>query len=303
MARMSNQDQNSIGASSFVLEDGRRLSYKEAGFQKGKPVLYFHGCPGSCLEVNFLHLSGLANQLRIIGIDRPGIGGSSVQNKRTLDHWCSDINELLCELEIKEFSIIGFSAGATYSLRCLSVFNSQVNKVALVSPFLALTNANSLNNDSWRCKVNFHVFVIRQLNALFYIPLWLLRQRLFSLKGGLREYLHERLPDIDKPVFKDSDRSGLFSENLKWAFIQSARSVARDLAISATPLKKSELHLASLSSRLRVWSGGADENISPKTRKAIMALAEAGQLEVKPLAGHCLVPDHANEICNYLASS
>lgn len=305
---MSNQDQNSIEASSIVLEDGRRLSYRQIGRLSGAPILYFHGCPGSCLEADFLQSSAQLNNLRIISVDRPGVGGSSPQNRRCsvddhqrLDQWCRDINSLLKALHIERFSIIAYSAGATFALRCVSTFKKRMLKLALVSPFIALTPQSRGANVRYLSETNIRVFVIRKLTALFYLPMCLLRKRLLKARPDLNAYLYKQLPDVDKPVFKKITRIVLFRRNLQRAFKQSIRAVADDLSLSATPLHKTELTLLNMGESLRVWFGDADDNISKQTREGIMALANQRQLNVKEFAGHCLVPDYADEICAYLA--
>lgn len=58
------------------LKDGRTLAYCEYGLPDGKPVLFFHGHPGSRLEFSVFDPGDLASELglRIIAADRPGHG-------------------------------------------------------------------------------------------------------------------------------------------------------------------------------------------------------------------------------------
>lgn len=66
------------------LSDGRKLGYALYDDDKGFPVLYFHGLPGSRLEAGKLAFSALKMQICLIGIDRPGMGLSSLKKKRTI---------------------------------------------------------------------------------------------------------------------------------------------------------------------------------------------------------------------------
>ena len=61
----------------LYLKDGRRLGYLECGDPKGKPVLCFHGYPGSRLDFRWLEQAAGNRGLKLIAVDRPGIGLST----------------------------------------------------------------------------------------------------------------------------------------------------------------------------------------------------------------------------------
>jgi pimeloyl-ACP methyl ester carboxylesterase len=51
---------------------------------QGKPLFYLHGTPGSRLESSRFHDMALAKHYRVIGIDRPGMGLSSIDKSQTI---------------------------------------------------------------------------------------------------------------------------------------------------------------------------------------------------------------------------
>lgn len=66
------------------LPDGRRLSYLEFGDADGHPVFYFHGSPSSYFEPLLIGEEIFReHNLRIIAVNRPGIGNSDFQKKRS----------------------------------------------------------------------------------------------------------------------------------------------------------------------------------------------------------------------------
>jgi pimeloyl-ACP methyl ester carboxylesterase len=101
----------------ITLKDGRSLGYAEYGFSNGFPILFFHGLPGSRFEAEKLHAAALKLQVRLIGLDRPGMGLSSHQKNRTILDWPNDISEFTTSLNLKKFSIVGHSGGAPYVLK------------------------------------------------------------------------------------------------------------------------------------------------------------------------------------------
>jgi pimeloyl-ACP methyl ester carboxylesterase len=73
------------------LEDGRRLGYAEWGDPSGQPLFYFHGWPGSLVEGRLADQSAKARRVRLIALDRPGMGLSDFQARRTLIDWPADV--------------------------------------------------------------------------------------------------------------------------------------------------------------------------------------------------------------------
>jgi pimeloyl-ACP methyl ester carboxylesterase len=97
------------------LADGRRLGYAEYGDPDGKPILEFHGLPGSRhydLDHDALREAGA----RLLTLERPGIGLSDQLPGRTLTDWPQDVAELADRLELEWFSVLGTSAGGPYAL-------------------------------------------------------------------------------------------------------------------------------------------------------------------------------------------
>lgn len=115
------------------LVDGRKLGYAEYGITSGKPVLFFHGTPGSSRLHPDLAKIAAQNDVRLIAVDRPGYGLSDSQAKRTFLSFADDINALTHFLGVKKFSIIGFSGGSPYPLACAYKLPARVNKIALVA--------------------------------------------------------------------------------------------------------------------------------------------------------------------------
>jgi pimeloyl-ACP methyl ester carboxylesterase len=97
-------------------DDGRRLGFVEYGEPSGPALLYFHGHPGSCLEARFLADAARRADLRLIGLDRPGLGLSDDQSRRQLSDWSADIVQVIDRLGLERVAIIGYSAGASYAL-------------------------------------------------------------------------------------------------------------------------------------------------------------------------------------------
>jgi len=113
------------------LSDGRSLSFASFGDPAGKPVFYFHGFPGSRFEPQSNHDSYLKAGIRLLALDRPGMGQSSRKSKRKLLDWPDDVVEVAKILNLKKFSVLGVSGGGPYALACARAIPGYLDKVTV----------------------------------------------------------------------------------------------------------------------------------------------------------------------------
>jgi pimeloyl-ACP methyl ester carboxylesterase len=138
----------------LTLRDGRTLAYMDRGPRTGTPVFHFHGFQGSRLERMGAHDDLLAKlHIRLITPDRPGIGLSTPARGRTVVGWAADVRQLAGHLlgPGEPFSILGFSAGATYALACGQI--PGLRAISLVAglglPHL-IANWRHFSQETWR---------------------------------------------------------------------------------------------------------------------------------------------------------
>lgn len=115
-----------------TLRDGRRLGYSESGDPHGRPVFFFHGF-GTTRVICPPDEAARELGVRLIAVDRPGIGLSDPMPGRRLLDWPNDIAELGRSLGVGSFSIVGWSGGGPYALACAAALGDRVKSVALVS--------------------------------------------------------------------------------------------------------------------------------------------------------------------------
>jgi pimeloyl-ACP methyl ester carboxylesterase len=116
----------------ITLRDGRRLGYAQYGDPTGRPIFFFHGF-GTTRMVCPPEPPALEMGIRLVAVDRPGIGLSDAQPGRTLLDWPSDVAELADRLGIGSFSVIGWSGGGPYAVACGYALPERVEAVGLVS--------------------------------------------------------------------------------------------------------------------------------------------------------------------------
>src|ERR1051325_7983366 len=96
--------------------DGRTLAYLGVGDPQGPLVIHNHGGPGSRLEARLFATAASKNRLRLICVDRPGIGRSRRQKDRSYAGWADDLTTIADTLGYREFGVTGWSEGGPWAL-------------------------------------------------------------------------------------------------------------------------------------------------------------------------------------------
>ena len=115
MDRIQMADPARLGVT--LLPDGRRLGWAEWGPAGGMPVLF---CPGAATSRWLGFGSDVVDELgiRLISVDRPGLGASDPQPGRTLTDWARDVAAFTHARNLTGLSVVGFSQGAPFALAC-----------------------------------------------------------------------------------------------------------------------------------------------------------------------------------------
>ena len=96
--------------------NSRTISFTDWGISADAAVLWCHGGPGSRHEPKGLAPAARELGIRLIGIDRPGYGGSTVQPGRRIGDWAADAIAVADALDIERFFTLGVSTGGAYAL-------------------------------------------------------------------------------------------------------------------------------------------------------------------------------------------
>ncbi len=118
---------------SVAVRDGRRLSFAEYGSPRGPAVVWMHGTPGARRQIPLeAREYAVSHGLRIIGIDRPGIGTSTPHLYPHLLDWAADLELLLDALAVDEVRLIGLSGGGPYVLAAGAALGERVRGIAVL---------------------------------------------------------------------------------------------------------------------------------------------------------------------------
>jgi len=118
---------------SVAVRGDRRLSFAEYGSRRGPAIVWMHGTPGARRQIP-LEARAYAEQhgLRLIGLDRPGIGSSTSHLYPDVLDWTRDLELVLETLAIDTVRIIGLSGGGPYALAAGAAMPERVHGVGVL---------------------------------------------------------------------------------------------------------------------------------------------------------------------------
>lgn len=107
--------------------DDRQIGFAEFGEPRGRAVFWLHGTPGARRQIPVeARAYALHNNIRLIGIDRPGIGSSTPFQYRNVLAFAEDLRTIADVLGIDDMAIIGLSGGGPYALACAAAMPERV---------------------------------------------------------------------------------------------------------------------------------------------------------------------------------
>jgi ADP-ribose pyrophosphatase YjhB (NUDIX family)/predicted esterase len=116
-----------------VVRSRRKLELNEYGDGAGHPVFFFHGLIGSHHQASYVAEQARSSGLRLLAINRPGVGGSEFVTRASPLDAVDDVEDVAGHLELDDFSLIGISGGAPYALAALHRLGRRVRTVTVLS--------------------------------------------------------------------------------------------------------------------------------------------------------------------------
>src|SRR3954467_9130476 len=97
----------------------RQIGFAEFGAPQGRTIFWLHGTPGARRQIP-IEARAYAEEadIRLIGIDRPGIGSSTPHQYPNVPAFAEDLRTIADVLGIDDMAVIGLSGGGPYALAC-----------------------------------------------------------------------------------------------------------------------------------------------------------------------------------------
>lgn len=273
------------------LPDGRRLGYLEYGDLLGLPVFFFHGFGSTRLMRHPDESIPVSLGLRVLSVDRPGIGLSDPQPGRRLMDWPRDVAAMADALGIGRFAVLGWSGGGPYALACARALPGRVIAAGVISGPAPLVHERSGEYLKRR-----HRGAARVASTA---P-WLLRVVLWHWGRPQRrdpvrsfESAVEGMIASDQQLMADPRLREIMIENASEVYRQGGRGMYDEGRILAGPwgFRPEEIRTP-----VFVWHGELDDTVPAEMARHLASLIPGCRAVFFPGEGHHLLYYRWSEI-------
>jgi len=286
--------------SSITLHDGRRLGYADFGDPAGSPVVFLHGWCGSRLARHPDDALATSFGVRVITVDRPGVGLSDRKPRRTLLDWPDVLRELLDAMHLQRVGVFGHSAGGPHALACGVRLADRVRALGVVCGFAPMDRTDA--TQGMQAEMRRGVGLFRRLP-------WLAGPTVRSLPAAYQRdsaaaweaQFGRHLPACDR---MELNRPGV-RDNLLAAALEAMRSGSSGIADELPLFLGQPWQFDPASVRVRTWLWyGQDDVIAPvQMGRFLASRIPDSQLVEYPSEGHLVYVTHWTEILRALTST
>lgn len=274
----------------MTLHDGRTLGFAEYGDLNGHPVFFFHGTPGSRLQAADFHDSASARHCRLFGIDRAGMGLSSINKQHSLLSWADDIRELADHLNINKFSIISHSGGAPFAMACAWAIPERIKNVAIVSGLAPTTMAAA--NVGLKRGLRIINLLMRNVPGISWLFMTLHRSMLS--RPHLFKRTLQQLPEPDRLLLNDPEQFKAMMNAQAETFRQGVQGATQEFQVI---LNSWPFDLREITCPVSIWQGKLDSQVPLSFAQLYKALLPNANLHFFDHEAHLsMLYNHIDEI-------
>jgi pimeloyl-ACP methyl ester carboxylesterase len=280
--------------SAVATRDGRTLSYLEVGDPLGALVIHNHGGPSCRLEAHLFANAASKNRLRLICVDRPGIGKSTSQQVRTYAGWAADLTAIADALGYREFGVTGWSEGGPWALAA----------AAYIDP-LRLRHVSSIAGgsygafgDNWAADQLSRADALGGSLALRFRPGFRLMYALLGVtakyfRATFVEQVRKVVNDYDRQILLQPDVETIFREMSAECFAQGSDGLVGD---SELLYRRWAFDVRAIERRVHLWQGTDDRLVPAGINKTVADRMPGAVWHPVEGAGHFVAVGSADEL-------
>jgi pimeloyl-ACP methyl ester carboxylesterase len=262
----------------------RRLGVAEFGPEDGRAIFWFHGTPGARRQIPpAARRAAEELGVRVIGVDRPGTGGSTGHLYPDIRAFADDVAVLADDAGVERFGVIGLSGGGPYVLACAHELPERVVAGVVLGGVAPTVGEDAADGG------------VVDLTRLLRHPLVLLRQplglTLTMFARAVRPFGHQAMglysrvsPPGDREAFAAPSMEEMFLDDINAAAASGGlNAVTADLALFG---RHWGFSVGDIRVPVRFWHGDADNIVPLHHAEALAARVPDAELHVRPGESH-----------------
>ncbi|MGW5863468.1 alpha/beta fold hydrolase [Streptomyces sp. NPDC055239] len=264
------------------LSDGRTLGWAEWGPLDGVPVLL---CPGAATSRWLGVGAGAVEALgvRLVSVDRPGLGASTPAPGRTFSTVTGDIRQLCVLRGLGRPAVVGNSQGAPFALACAAE--------GVASALAVVSGGDEVAAPEFASSVAPDVRGLVERTACDPTG----AEEFFAgfTADAMWDMVMAGSPESDLAVYQDPGFAAAYRRALGEGFAQGAAGYARDTVLT---MGRWPFALDAITVPVDIWYGERDTSHSPDNGTLLAARLPGAHRRVVPGIGGALLWTHAEPI-------
>ena len=282
---------------SIRLRQGRSIGFAEYGAALGTPVLWFHGTPGGRGQVPpAARIAAAERDVRLIALERPGVGSSTRHVYRSILGWADDVEEVANHLGLPRFALIGLSGGGPYVLACAYRLGDRVVAGAVLGGVAPARGDEAIPGGLMDVAVALSPVLEAACEPLGHL-LWRLNRSIMPISSRAFDAFVRFMPAGDQAVYSRPEMKSMFLDDLARASRRQLHGPLYDILQFTRPWGFS---LREVRVPIRFWQGDADPIVPLAHAEHMAALVPNAALRVRPREGHIGNLDAAREVLEVL---
>jgi pimeloyl-ACP methyl ester carboxylesterase len=264
----------------IAVGEDRQIGFAEFGNPQGRAVFWLHGTPGARRQIPTEARSFAARKnIRLIGIDRPGIGSSTPHQYENVLGFTDDLRTIADTLGINRFAVIGLSGGGPYTLATAATMPDRVVMAAVLGGVAPLIGEDGISSGLMELAK-----VVRPILEVADTPIRWVAGSLIKLIGPFGSPaldLYARIsPDGDRNLLSRPEFKAMFLDDL---LNGSRKQLSAPLADVLLFARDWGFRVGDVTVPVRWWHGDADHIIPFAHGEHVVSLLPDAELHV--LAG------------------
>jgi pimeloyl-ACP methyl ester carboxylesterase len=279
------------------IADGRHVGYAEYGPPRGTPVLWFHGTPGARRQIPpVARIAANAMNVRLISVERPGVGASTRYLHRSVKHYADDIADFTARVGVEQFAVVALSGGGPYALACAHQLPEQVTAAAVLGGVAPTCGDDAADGGVLALTKRFHP-LLRTFRDPLGVSLWATTRMLKPAADPVFDLYIRLSPEGDQRVFSRPEMRAMFIDDLVGGARRHFSAFVYDLVLFGQPwgFSLKDIHVP-----VRFWHGDADHIVPLAHGRHVASLVPDSELRVRPGESHLGSLDAAEEVLDTL---
>ncbi|MPZ34928.1 MAG: alpha/beta fold hydrolase [Rhodospirillales bacterium] len=287
-------DDSESESRTVATQDGRNLAYLEVGDPHGPLVIHNHGGPSSRLEARLFANSASKNGLRLICVDRPGIGQSSRQKTRSYAGWADDLTAIADALGHREFGVTGWSEGGPWALAAAAYIDPR--RLRHVSSIAG--GSYGTFGDNWAADQLSKADALGGSLALRFEPGLRLMYAALGItakhfRGTYAKQLRQALNDYDRRILLQPEFEAAFLDTSAECFAQGSDGLVRDAVLL---YRKWAFDVTTIERPVHMWQGTDDRLVAAAINKTVADRMPGAVWHPVEGAGHFVAVGSADDV-------